>query len=279
MTNILELMESRKSCRAFAEKPIEKELLDKLLDAACHAPSSGGFQNYAIIKVTDEEKKQKLAEVCGGKFIAKAPVNLVFCMDLHRERRIAESFYGIPSRDYHYEGLTMLVMDAAIAAHNLCIAAESFGLGSVYVGNVVNRIDEVTALLHLPGKVLPVIMVTLGYPKTEGAVSLKYSREILVHENEYAERPIETLKEAFEKKYADWKMPAKEKRVAVIAKEAERRFGAEYAKKCVETIHANDMIDPLSFWHGYFYADRSDILSNEEQWAFLARQGLIFTTA
>ena len=82
---------NRKSCRAFQEKAIPPEVMNRLLDAAISAPSSGGFQNYAIIKVEDPARKKKLSEYSRGQgFIASAPVNLVFCIDLHRERRIAE---------------------------------------------------------------------------------------------------------------------------------------------------------------------------------------------
>ncbi|MFQ9891959.1 MAG: nitroreductase family protein [Emergencia sp.] len=275
---ILTLMKNRKSCRAFSDRPIEKAVLDQLLDAACQAPSSGGFQNYSIIKVTEESKKRKLMEVCRGQsFIAKAPVNLIFCMDLHREKRIAESFHGISNTDYSYEEFVMLIMDAVIAAQNLCIAAESFGLGSVYVGNIINMEDQVVKLLRLPEKVLPVIMVTLGYPKQEGSVSLKYPKEILVHEETYQEKSLETLREAFDEKYADWKMKPTNKTLTVIEREAEKHFGTDYAKKCIETIKDNNRVDAFSFWYGFYYANRDGMLTNEELWTFLKKQDLDFT--
>ena len=162
--NYLNMMKNRNSCRDFSDQPIDEEVLQRLLEASVCAPSSGGFQNYSIIKVTDSEKKQTLAKLCRKQgFIGKAPVNLVFCVDLHRERRIAQSCSVLPNIQYDYESFIMFVMDAAIAAQTLCMAAEAEGLGSVLIGNIVTNQKQVAELLNLPKQVLPVIMVSLGH--------------------------------------------------------------------------------------------------------------------
>lgn len=275
--NIVDLMKNRKSCRAYLDQPIEDEILDQILDAAVCAPTSGGFQNYSIIKVTNKETKVKLAELCGGQnFIGRAPVDLVFCMDFRREERIAESYKAVPNLEYTYEELMMRGMDVAIAAQTACIAAESMGIGSVFIGNVLNRQDEVSELLHLPEKVAPVVLIPMGYPKYEGKLSGKYPKEIMVHSEAYEEKPIEELQEAFAQKYTRWKMKPNPEMMDIIRQTAEENFGKEYSEEGCRMIEENDLVNPLSYWYGYFYSDHSGVMTNEEMWAFMKEKKLDF---
>lgn len=275
--NIIELMQNRKSCRAYLDKPIEDEVLNQLLDAAVCAPSSGGFQNYSIIKVTNKETKVKLAELCGGQnFIGRAPVDLVFCMDFRREERLAKSYKAVPNQEYTYEELMMRGMDVAIAAQTLCMAAESMGIGSVFIGNVLNRQDEVSELLNLPEKVAPVVLVPLGYPKYEGKISGKFPREIMVHSEAYEEKPIEELQEAFEQKYSRWKMKPNPEMLDVIAETAEACYGKEYSEEVRRITEENEVVNPLSYWYGYFYSNHSGVMTNEEMWKFMKDKKLNF---
>ena len=275
--NTMELMMNRKSCRAFQDKAIPQEVMNRLFDAAASAPSSGGFQNYAIIKVEDPARKKKLSEYSRGQgFIASAPVNLVFCIDLHRERRIAEELHGVCSLEYDYCKLIMLTLDAAIAAQNLCIAAEGEGLGSVYIGNLIDREKEAAELLNLPEEVIPVIMVTLGYPKTAGNLSGKYTREVLVHEETYEEKDMELLLKDFWQKYEGWNIKPSEKILSGIAENAKDVYDEAYIEKMKAVMTGNDLVDPLSFWYGYYYSDKTDMMDNEAHLKFLTEQKLEF---
>lgn len=275
--DVVKLLKNRKSCRAFLDKPIEEGILRQLLEAAICAPTSGGFQNYSIIKVTSPEKKSQIAERCRNQnFIGKAPVNLIFCMDLYREKRIAESFYGVPNLDYGYEGLLMVTADCSIAAQNLCIAAESFGLGSVCIGNVISSQEQISQILQLPEKVAPVLLVALGYPKSQGMLSGKYSSEIMVHEEVYEEKPIELLTEAFKQKYDGWKIKPRPETMEAIERVAEKNFGKEYSEKCRKIIWDQDWVDPLSYWNGYYYSTHESNMTDEEQWEFMKKKKLEF---
>ena len=86
----LKLLLERASCRSFNDKEIEPEVLEMVLEAGIHAPTGGNLQPYSIIKIEDKEKKLKLAEWFGQKFIGTAPLDLMFCIDLHRLQRWAE---------------------------------------------------------------------------------------------------------------------------------------------------------------------------------------------
>lgn len=275
--DMIKLMRERCSCRNFTEEPVTEELLNSLLDASISAPSSGGFQNYAIISVTDKEEKVKLAECCRGqKFIGRAAVNLVFCIDLHRERTIAEAIDAVPDTQLDYAKLVFLTIDAAVAAQNFCIAAESAGLGTVYIGNILEQQKEVARFLKLPEMVIPVIMVTVGWPKKKGVVTKKYPREILVHQGTYEEKDIDLLQASFEKKYEGWKMKPNDRIMSKISKTAEETLGAAYSARNAQRLWDSNYVDPLSFWNGYYYANTDGLMSREEHHDFLAAQGLPF---
>jgi nitroreductase len=78
----MRLLIERASCRNFAAKPIPEKVLDLILNAGVHAPTGGNLQPYSIIKIERSDTRKKLAEMCGQDFIARAPVDLIFCIDL-----------------------------------------------------------------------------------------------------------------------------------------------------------------------------------------------------
>mgnify|MGYP000995260426 CR=1 FL=1 len=168
MDNIYDIMNNRSSCRSFTDKEVTDETLDKILNVACKAPSSGGFQTYSIIKIRNEKTKSSLARLCRNQmFIEKAPVCLVFCIDYRRIKRINEVIPAPCDLTNNFMDFWMSVLDTAICAQTLCIAAEAENLKSVYIGNILNTIDQVSNLLKLPKYVCPSIMVVLGYPKNK----------------------------------------------------------------------------------------------------------------
>lgn len=271
-----ELLKNRCSCRAFSDEEITEDVMDRLLAAATFAPSSGGFQNYSVIKVSKAEKKETLAKLCRNQmFIVKAPVNFIFCIDLHREKRIAESFFGVPNTQYGYEEFVMLTVDTAIAAHNLCIEAEAEGLGTVYIGNILNYQDQVSRLLNLPELVVPIIMVVVGHPKVKGHLSGKFGPTALVHEEVYEEKDLDILLQEFYRKYKGWNMKPNEKLLNIIEKTSVTFCGKDYAKAGRKKQLEKGWIDPLSFWNGFYYSNRDGMLTFEEHLQYLKKQGFI----
>ncbi len=199
------LLSSRCSCRAFKRRKIPDVLVNQLLEAACLTPSAGGFQQYAIVKVTEEGVLSDLAELCRRqKFISTAPLSLMFCVDFRRIKAVQqfETFdYSVEKNQKWYQ---LAVVDAAISAHTVCLLAESMGLASVYVGNVLDSIESVSKLLKLPQYVVPAIMLTVGYPERRGKCAPKHGREVLVHDDFYRELPPQKIYAHYRQKYAAW---------------------------------------------------------------------------
>ncbi len=272
--DIINIIDSRATCRSFLEKEIPEEIMDKLLDAACKSPSSGGFQTYSIIKVTDKSKKKELVKLSRNqKFIEKAPVSLVFCIDFRRVKLINEVEPTPCIETDIFSNFWMGIIDAAVSAQTLCLAAEAFNLKSVYIGNIVNRVDKVAELLNIPQYVCPVIMVTLGYPKTTPKPSLKYDRSILVHNEEYKDPDINLLIKAYKDKDGSQCIKASEKLVEKIYNTACAYHGKEYAEKCKEYIEKKGIISTYQYWFGCYYLDEDGFLDFQGYKDFMNKQG------
>jgi FMN reductase (NADPH) len=181
------LLQRHRSIRKFQDKPIPADILRQILTSAQMAPTSSHVQAYTIIGVTDQRKKELLAEYAGGQaYVATCAHFLVFCADLHRLERITEQA-GVDARPAleSTEKFIVATVDAALAAQNAAIAAEGAGLGIVYIGGIRNAPQEVSELLELPRKVYPVFGMCLGYPAQDPEVKPRLPLTVTYAENRY----------------------------------------------------------------------------------------------
>lgn len=173
MNVTLELLHKRSSLRSFSDQVVDEASREALLDAARRAPSAGNLMLYSIIDVRDAELKKQLSESCDHQaFIAKAPVVLIFLADLQRLWDLyaaggVEEYCRSQNRSFPGPELSDLMLascDAMAAAQNAVIAAESMGMGSCYIGDIMEQIELHRKLLNLPDAVFPLSMLVLGYP-------------------------------------------------------------------------------------------------------------------
>ena len=188
MNEIMQSLYDRKSVRAFEDRPVPGEMKEAILAAAAQAPTAGCQQLYTILDITDPALKEALAETCDHQsFIAQAPVVLVFCADCLRWSA-AYRAAGPPPRRPGPGDLMLAGTDAAIAAQNAVVAAQSLGLGSCYIGDIMERYEDQRKLLHLPPWVFPACMLVLGWPtqqQKERKKPERFDQSFLVHENGY----------------------------------------------------------------------------------------------
>jgi len=125
--------------------------------------------------------REQLVELTGGQqHVAEAAEFWVFCADFNRHQEIfPQAELGLA------EQLLLGTVDTSLMAQNAFTAAESLGLGGVYIGGLRNNIDEVTQLLKLPRNVLPLMGLCLGYPAVEPAQKPRLPQAMVVHENQY----------------------------------------------------------------------------------------------
>lgn len=212
MNTVLENLAARKSVRVFTDAPIAPEVKQAILLAATQAPTAGNQQLYTVLDITDPALKAQLAVSCDNQlFIAQAPLALIFCADAQKWYD-AYVFAGCAPRLPGAGDLLLAVTDAAIAAQNAVTAAWSLGVGSCYIGDVMEHCEQHRALLHLPEYVFPAAMLVFGYPTQKQLERPKPARcdlRHIVHENGYRRMPEAELTamlapNAGAKPYAAW---------------------------------------------------------------------------
>ncbi len=212
MNETLRQLEARKSVRVFEDRPIPAEVKKAILRAAVNAPTAGNQQLYTILDITDPALKAQLSESCDHQpFIATAQLVLIFLADCRKWYNAFLST-GCAPRQPGAGDLLLAVSDANIAAQNAVTAAESMGVGSCYIGDIMENCETHRRMLHLPSYVFPAAMLVFGYPTQQQKDREKPSRVAMkhvVHENAYREMDGAEFEEMFAprcgvKGYADW---------------------------------------------------------------------------
>lgn len=204
MNEIIQSLYDRKSVRVFTEQAITEEQKREILMAAMEAPTAGNQQLYTILDITDEELKQQMSVTCDNQpFIAKAPMVLVFCADFQKWYDVFAAG-GAQPRKPGVGDLMLAVSDTCIAAQNAVTAAWSMGIGSCYIGDVMENCEKHREMLNLPEYVFPAAMLVFGFPTEQQKNRKKPQRcklENMVQTNAYHRKSKEELQVMFSKEY------------------------------------------------------------------------------
>lgn len=233
MNQTIKELYDRKSVRVFTDKKISKEEKELILTAATQAPTAGNQQLYTIIDVTSQELKEKLSVTCDHQpFIAEADMVLVFVADC---QKWYEGFrdVGADPRKPGVGDLMLAVTDTAIAAQNAVVAAQSLGIGSCYIGDIMENAEVHQEILNLPEYAFPAVMLVFGYPTTQQMERKKPERVKLshiVHENSYRHMEAAERKEMWQEKsgvmsYEDW-----------MKAFCERKFNSDFSKEMSRSV-------------------------------------------
>ena len=186
---VLDCLLSHRSMRSYEDKPVGDELLHTLMAAAQSAPNSSNLQCWSVVAVRDAATKAALAASCGNQaYVAKAPLFLVWLADFARLDSVARQQGVEPKAMNYLEMLLMASIDTALAAQAFSTAAESVGLGTVFIGGIRNNVDQVASLLKLPPKVAPVFGLCVGYPDAKaaaGSIRPRLAQSVVVHQEQY----------------------------------------------------------------------------------------------
>jgi nitroreductase len=200
MNPTLDLMNRRCSTRAYAPTPITDEEKRAILETTMRAPTAGNLMLYSILEIDDQAIKDRLAVTCDDQpFIAEAPWVLVFVADYQKWMDLfavsdAYAVPGVAQRPTPGVGdLLLACCDALIAAQNAVIAAESLGIGSCYIGDVLEQAETHAELLGLPNHTLPIAMLCLGRPEKTPRITPRYTKHV-VHKNTYKRLGDEQLR-------------------------------------------------------------------------------------
>ncbi|HUT12872.1 MAG TPA: nitroreductase family protein [Thermoguttaceae bacterium] len=260
----LDLLMGRASCRDFSRRRIPPEVLQKILEAGTHAATGGNLQPYSIIKTEKEETKQRLAELCGRQyFMASAPVMLLFCIDWHRLRRWAELEVAPYTSASSFRNFWISFQDTIICAQSICTAADSLGVGSVYIGMVLECLTELRDMFRLPDAVFPVVLLCLGYPAEELDPARKLAVEAVVHDEQYREMDDRELLEAFAEKYRGRELKITPERLETIARVCRDVHGEPFASRCLKRIEDNGHVNMAQYYFALHYHANRMPLGNE----------------
>lgn len=196
MNDTISLLMNHRSIRKYTDQPVSEEQLKAVVAAGQMASTSSNVQAYSIIAVTDPDKKQLLARLAGDQaYIVECPVFLVWCADLFRLKKSTAAL-SVDQETYEdsTENFIVATVDTALAAQNAAIAAESLGLGIVYIGGVRNSIAEFAEALELPELVYPLFGMCLGYPDQEPGLRPRLPMEAVLHRDRYEKAAVEEVK-------------------------------------------------------------------------------------
>lgn len=209
MDQTMELLLNRRSVRVYEGKELSKEVKKKIIAATLRAPTAGNMMLYSIIEVNDQRTKDTLVRTCDNQpFIAKAPFVLLFLADYQRwydyfqvsgVEHLCEQ-KGIVMRKPKEGDLFLACCDALIAAQTAVVAAESIGIGSCYIGDIMENYEEHKELFDLPKYVFPISLVCFGYPTRQQRgreLTPRFDKKYIVFEDRYSRFGREELEEMY----------------------------------------------------------------------------------
>ncbi|MET0425918.1 MAG: NADPH-dependent oxidoreductase [Actinoplanes sp.] len=172
--DVLAVQLAHRSVRQFTDRPVTDDELTALIAAAQSASTSSNLQPWSVVAVRDPARKARLAELAGRQqFVGQAPLFLVWIADLGRARRLAErSGAELAAADY-LETTLIGFVDTSLAAQNAVLAAESLGLGAVFVGAIRNHPEAVAAELGLPPHAVAAFGLAVGTPDPDERAGVK----------------------------------------------------------------------------------------------------------
>jgi nitroreductase len=185
---VLDALMSHRSVRAYLTDALPKGTTELLVAAAQSAATSSNMQTWSVVAVEDQARRDRLAVLANHqKHISVAPLFLLFLADLSRADRIGEA-QGKPMDGTPFtEAFMVALIDAALAAQNATVAAESMGLGTVYIGSMRNHPEEVAAELGLPPNCMVAFGLCVGMPDPAVPTSVKprLPQSMILHHEKY----------------------------------------------------------------------------------------------
>jgi len=215
----------RRTIRIYADRPVEPALIDALLDIAFAAPSKSDYQQATVLRVDDAEKRKALAALVPAMpWIGTAPVFLVFCADARRLEQVC-ALRGKPRPNRSLEAFFNASVDAALVLQTFILAVAQAGLGCCPISHIRFALEDAARILGLPDLVVPVAGLTIGYPATEGFVSMRLPPSLTRATDAYDDRALAAAIDAYDRRREERHPtpPDKQRDVATFGRAA--RYG------------------------------------------------------
>lgn len=191
--NTIDLLNNHRSIRRYKSTPVPQELIDRMVEAGARASNTGNMQLYSVIVTQEKERIEALSKLHYGQG-STAPLFLTICADVNRYHH----WCRLRGCDEPYGNLLWLLsatVDASLFAQNICVAAESEGIGFCYLGTVMYNTAQIATLLEIPKGVVPVITLSMGYPDEEPEQSERLPLNGIIHQERYHNYSDEEIEE------------------------------------------------------------------------------------
>lgn len=173
-SEVIDLQLNHRSVRKYLDTPISDAQLERIISAAQRASTSSNLQVVSVIAIRDQERKNRISAAIGGRsYVEEASVFLAWIADFSRNAEIIRAREQEPETLGLIENTLMGAVDVGIMAQNALLAAESLGLGGVFVGSLRNNPEAVSAELGLPRNAFPVVGMSIGVPDPNEGTGLK----------------------------------------------------------------------------------------------------------
>lgn len=201
MNPVIETILNHRSIRSFADRALTKEQIELIVQCAQAASTSSYIQAYSIMGITDPIKKKELAVLAGNQsYVEENGHFFIFCADLHRHEIVGKlEQTDVEESLESTEKFMVAVIDATLASQNAAIAAESMGLGICYIGGLRNNLVDVSKLLNVPDRVIPLFGLAVGHPISTSSNKPRLPLANIYHENQY-----EQSKSVYEDQLGDY---------------------------------------------------------------------------
>ena len=180
----LDLLKAHRSIRAFKPEPVPEADIHTAVAAGQMASTSSAVQAYCAIRITDQAKREQIADLCGPQpKVAQCGCFMVICADTRKHRLCAH-------RDGHpyqakLEAFLVGAIDASLFAEKMVIAFESMGYGICYIGGLRNHLDQIVELLDIPEGVYPLYGLCIGVPDESPSMRPRLAVESVLYNDRY----------------------------------------------------------------------------------------------
>lgn len=233
MNEVIKLLKSHTSIRKFNETKITDEQVQHIIESAMQGATAGNMMAYSIIKIRSKDTLSKLAKSCDDQpFIANADLALLFVADnykwhkFYEQRNISETFL-----DYKGPCISDFILgveDGMIAAQNAVIAAESLGIGTCYIGDIMENYEHHKELFNLPKYTMPIVLVVMGNYDTKPQIRDRFDKSYVVFDEIYPTITEEFINNMFLKE------ESKDSRF--VMKFYKRKVDAPFFKEMIRSI-------------------------------------------
>lgn len=188
----LDVLMNHTSIRKFNNTEISDASANLIVEAAKRGATAGNMMLYSIVKIRSKETLKTLSESCDHQpFIADASLALLFVLDHHKWQKYFE-MSGLPERVKGFSGpsisdFVLAMQDATIAAQNAVIAAESMGIGTCYIGDIMEHYEMHKKMFNLPEFTMPALLVVFGNFDQKPVLRPRFDNEFTVFEETYPE--------------------------------------------------------------------------------------------